>query len=103
MQEQAHGNAISEVIENPPEATTELQQVFASRVREMNINRSRAQILANFLNQIRSETNVNMTELIDNRELLQILIYENWSMVERRDTNAFIQNYRSGQQQISFS
>jgi hypothetical protein len=102
LQEQAHGNAISDIIENPPEATTELQNVFESRVREMNINRSRAQILANFLNQVHNETNVSLTELIDNRELLQSLVYQNWNMVEHRNINAFVQNYGTGQQKISF-
>jgi hypothetical protein len=102
MQELAHGDAISSLIDNPSESTTELQQVFESRVREMNINRNRVQILASFLNQISRDTNINMTEVLNNPQLLQSLVYQNWQMVERHDVNAFVQNYGTGQQQISF-
>jgi hypothetical protein len=93
MTEEARVAAISDLIDNPPESTTELQQVLANRVGNLNINRINTQMLTRFLTQVSQNTNIDMITLVNRPDVLTNLISENWEMVQNRNVQQFIQLY----------
>jgi restriction endonuclease Mrr len=93
MAEESRVAATVDLIANPPESMTELQQIIANRVGQLNINRNQNQMLAQFLNQVIQHTDIDMATLINSPDVLTNLVSENWEIVQNRNVQQFIQNY----------